>query len=376
MISLTLEEIDYLAKESYYNDDLPNALRYYAEAFIRIPNLGLAYNNYGSILREMGFPQEAKGFFETAMRIDNDDRNAPFNYAVAHLAAGELNKGWELFEARWRFKYHEHTLEGWSKPRWNGEDITGKRLLITCEEGDGDNIQFIRYAHTLKEMGVIPIIQTEINLVDLFATSFPDYEVVTNKVVYEDFDYWSPLMSVPKCLKITFDNFPQINNYIKLDKKLINKWKKIVGKSNKPRIGYSCKGNSKSYPMEMFSKFMKNNPQYDYVNLQASYTEEETLMVQGANIFDYFEHIRVWNDTAGLLYHLDCVISVDTGLAHLAGAMGKKTILLLDRYKTCWRWLYDTPTTPWYPSMHLVRQKDVRSYEQQLNDVTNLLPHP
>lgn len=370
---MTLEELDQKAKDAYYSEDLPNALRYYAEAFIRIPTLALAYNNYGSILREMGFPIAAQGFLKTAMNLDPEDRNAPFNYAVAYLAAGDLEKGWELFEARWRFKHHEHTLEGWDKPRWNGENIKGKKLLITCEEGDGDNLQFIRFVHTCRELGITPIIQTEPNLVDLFKTSFPKYKVLTNKEKPPKFDYWTPIMSLPRCLKITLENFPSITNYLKPSDETINKWKNIIKPSNNLKVAYCCKGRSKKYSMEAWSSFMRSNPHVDWINLQADYTPEETMMVQGCNVSDYFDHISIWNDTAGLISQVDYVVTIDSGLAHLAGAMGKKVILLLDRYKTCWRWLYDSEDTIWYPTMHLVRQKAPYGYQEQLEQVSRIL---
>lgn len=365
---MTLDELDQNAKKAYYEMNLADSLRYYAEAFVRIPTLALAYNNYGSILREMGYPKQAYGFLKNAMELEPEDRNAPFNYAVAHLAAGDLNKGWELFENRWRFKHHEHTLEGWSKPRWNGEDITGKKLLVTCEEGDGDNLQFIRFVHDCTNMGIEVIIQTEINIIDLFEASFPELQVITNKEDPPEFDYWTPILSLPKILKVTYDNMPKLGSYLKPSDESIEKWANILPPKKKLRIAYCCKGRSKSYPMEVFIEFIRQHQQYEWINLQAVYTPEEQLMLQGL-VTDYFEHIRIWNDTAGLLHHVDVVVSVDTGLAHLAGAMGIKTIILLDKYKTCWRWLYDREDTPWYDSVSLCRQKEVFGYDQQLNDL-------
>jgi tetratricopeptide (TPR) repeat protein len=372
---MTLEELDATAKQAYYSMDLPTALRCYAEAFVRYPKLALAYNNYGNILRETGYPEEAYGFLETAMKLDPTDRNFPFNYAVAHLAAGDLEKGWELFEARWRFKYHEHTLEGWTKPRWNGESIAGKRLLITCEEGDGDNIQFIRFVYQLNELEIEPIIQTEMQLEKLFKNSFPKFTVINNTQEFDDFDYWTPILSIPKCLRITYNNFPKIKQYLKPSKESVKKWNKILGNKDKKRIGFCWRGRSKNYPLEELIKLLAPSSEYEYVNLQINYNDTEKKLLESNNIKNYIDEINDWNDTAALINNLDLVISIDTGLIHLAGALNKKGILLLDKYKSCWRWLYESEETIWYDSVKLVRQKEQNNFSDQLLRVWEVQTH-
>ena len=154
---MTLEELIKLDNKGkkYYNEyDYPNALLCYAEVFARYPFLAVAYNNYAMILRAMGEPKLSYNFFKTAIDLDPEDRNAPFNLYTAYLLNGDLVTGWEHFESRWRFKNHEHVLDNYTKPRWEGQDISGKTLLITCEEGAGDNIQFSRFTKQIHNMGV------------------------------------------------------------------------------------------------------------------------------------------------------------------------------------------------------------------------------
>lgn len=368
---MNLLDLDELAKKAYYSMDLHTALRCYAEVFLRYPKMALAYNNYGNILREYGYPEEALGFLETALKLDPNDRNAPFNYAVAHLAAGDLERGWELFESRWRFKHHEHTLENYDKPRWTGEDISNKRLLITCEEGDGDNIQFIRFVDQLVKLKIIPIIQTEPQLKKLFQNSY-SYTVIDNTEIYTDYDYWTPILSIPKCLKITYENLPIYNQYLYSDKKTIEKFKKLISKK-KPKIGFCWKGTSKEYPLNEIIRLIELTPEYEYINLQIKYTEEDRKSLENVNVKFYDNHISDWNDTAALLTNVDYVLSIDTGIIHLAGALGKSSILLLDKYKSCWRWMYDRNDTPWYPSIQLVRQIEQGNCDEQLFRVYQLL---
>ena len=365
---MNLAELDETAKKAYYSMDLPTALRCYAEVFVRHPTMALAYNNYGNILRETGYPLEAYGFLETAMRLDPEDRNTPFNYAVAHLAAADLENGWELFESRWRFKSHEHTLEGWDKPRWNGEDIRDKTLLITCEEGDGDNMQFIRFVNQLK---CNVIIQTEPQLKILFTNSFPKHNVIDNTEVPPEYDYWTPILSLPKCLKITYGNLPKSVRYLKPTKNVIKLWEDILDTKTKPRIGFCWSGRSKSYPLEELIRLIQLTPQCEWFNLQVRYTNEEKQLLDNAGVITHTELFTNWNDTAGLLEQLDIIISIDTGLIHLAGALGKPCILLLDKYKSCWRWLYERTDTPWYSSIEIIRQIEQGNYDEQLFRVYN-----
>ena len=239
-----------------------------------------------------------------------------------------------------------------------------------CEEGDGDNIQFIRFVKQLEELGATVIIQTEPQLVSLFTASFTNL-VIDNKQPLPEHDYWTPILSLPRLLKITYDNFPLSKKYISPSKQ--TNWKKILGKKTKKRIGFCWKGRTKNIPFNVIKKFIEQHSEYEWISLQAMLTQDEKDTLEQIGVKNYFDYISDWNDTAGLLQHIDCVITIDTGLAHLAGAMNKPIFLLLDRYKTCWRWMYDRMDSPWYPSMTLVRQKESRGYVEQFNRLSELL---
>lgn len=367
---MTLEELDNLAKEKYYKDDLRGALACYAQAFLDYPYLALAYNNYGNILRELGHPVPAIGFLETAVKLNPEDRIAPLNLAIAYLINGDTKNGWKQFESRWRFRNHEHLMLE-HIPRWYGEDITGKTLLVTCEEGDGDNIMFCRYTNQLKEMGINVVLQTEINLVKLYKANFdvPIYDNVNDK---PEADYWIPILSLPEVLDVNYDN---INGkpYLKADKELQKQWKKIVGKKTKPRIAFSYRGRTRNYDVEIIHEFIKNNNQYEWVSLQTGCTEEELTNLVDIGVTGYFDYIKDWHDTSGLLSQVDAVVCVDTGLAHLAGAMGVPCFILMDKYKTCWRWLLNREDTQWYDSVTLVLQDENKDYKGQLEKLSKHL---
>jgi tetratricopeptide (TPR) repeat protein len=372
---MTLDELDTKAKECYTNLDMEGALRCYAAAFSTYPKLALAYNNYGCILRETGYPEQAYGFLENAIHLDPDNKDFPFNLSVAHLAAEDFPLGWKLFEARWKFKQHEYALDLYDQPRWEGQDLKGKRLLITCEEGDGDNLQFSRFTKYFEDLGCSVIHQTEPNLVKLFTDSFKNATVVSNKDTLPEYDYWTPILSIPAAMELqSYNDLPKCEKYLKPSIKSKKFWKNVLGEKTKPRIGFSWNGRTKQFPFGIIAEFIDRHQQFEWINLQAGMTDGEFItLVDHLNVRSFFEHINDWSDTAGLVSNLDAVITIDTGLSHLAGGMGVPCFVLLDRFKTCWRWMYDREDTPWYKSVTLVRQPAVNDFNSQLHRLSDLI---
>lgn len=365
-----LRELDNRAKEFYYNDDFQSALITYAYVFAKYPYVGLAYNNYGSILRELGLPELSYGFFETAIKVDPDDKNFTFNLSVAHLLANDLKNGWELFEGRWKFKGHENTLLGWDKPRWEGQDLKGKRLLVTCEEGDGDNIQFSRFTEYLTSLGCHVIHQTELGLTRLFTSSFPNSTVISNKDPAPEYDYWTPILSIPRVLELhSYTDMPYVFGYITPSVTSITKGLSILGKKEKVRIGFCWNGRTKSFPFEKMLGLIKQNPEFQWVNFQVICNDDEKKILSELGVIDIALYVSDWEDTAGIMSHMDMMISIDTGLCHIAGGLGIPCLLLLDKFKTCWRWLLDREDTVWYPSVKIIKQSEHKNYDEQLSRV-------
>ena len=129
------------------------ALACYAQAFVTDFNSAAAWNNYGNVIREMGYPDRAIPFLEQAVRIDPDHATARFNLAVALLLAGDYEQGWRAYESRWNFEHLAGTLPAYRQPRWQGEDLQGRTILIIGEQGLGDCIQFVRYMEPLQALG-------------------------------------------------------------------------------------------------------------------------------------------------------------------------------------------------------------------------------
>lgn len=369
-MTVELAQLDQKAKDHYYKGEFQQALMTYAEVFSKYPFIGLAYNNYGNILRELGLPKLSYGFFATSLQLEPDNRIFNFNLAIAYLTDNNLEKGWDQFESRWRFKNHEHTLSGYTKPRWEGQDLNGKRLLVTCEEGDGDNMQFARFTEYLESSGATVIHQTEPQLKRLYTNSFKNAIVITNKDEPPKYDYWTPILSIPRVMKLySYDDMPYVVNYLTPTDSSIERGRKILGVKEKLRVGFCWGGRTKSFPFGKIVHLIKHNPQVQWVNFQISASDEERHALNQLGVIDISSHVVDWEDTAGIMSHTDLMITIDTGLCHVAGSMGIPCLLMLDRVKTCWRWLLDREDNVWYPSVRIIKQKEHNSYDEQLERV-------
>ena len=344
------------------------ALSYYAQAFTQDPDSFSAWNNYGNVLRECGRPDRAIPFLQNALAIAPDQPTANFNLAVCYLLLGDYERGWPQYESRWRYEHLDGLLPKFEQPRWTGQDLKDKTILILGEQGHGDNIQFVRFMNTLLDLGARIKLQVNTNILPLFAN--PSLELYSPDQNVGTFDYWTTIMSVPGVLGITLDKLPQNLQYIAAEAGPIQTWQKRLGLKNRLRVGFCWSGRRDSWinqhkamPFEDIVKLIELNPDYEWINLQADCTLEEENTLVGCGVTTYPGAITSFADTAGLVHHLDVVISVDTAIAHLAGAMGRPTWIMLNWYALDWRWLLGRDDSPWYQSARLFRQPSMGDWK-------------
>jgi len=357
------------------------ALACYAQAFLENPDMGAAYNNYGNVVREMGFPERAYGFLQNAIDLNPNDTVAQFNLAVAYLLAGDLDRGWRQYEKRWKFEHLDGKLPQFSEPRWEGQDLKGKTILITGEQGHGDNIQFCRFAEQLVFMGANVYICVDYNLKPLLENSFMSaVTVLGNNDPLPKFDYWSPIMSIPGFLGVTYKNLPHKLQYLTPGKDCRLAWQDRLGKKTKLRVGVCWSGRRDSWinqhkavPFEKIFGLIQRNPQYEWINLQVDCTAEEESQLIAQGVKAYPGTISNWNDTAGLIMNLDLVIAVDTAVGHLTGALARPFWLPLNQFGQDWRWLLKRNDSPWYPSCRIFRQPDIGAWDEPLMQIENNL---
>jgi hypothetical protein len=339
------------------------ALKCYMLAMVQDPNSAAAFNNYGNVMRECGFPQRGIPFLEYAAVIDPNNITAKFNLAVSYLIMGDYARGWPAYEARWQYEHLAGTEPRYKQPRWRGEDLQGKTILVVGEQGHGDNIQFSRFLMNLHAAGARVLFQTTEGLIPLLGTSPMISWIGRYDQEPPEFDYWIPIMSIPGILGITLENLTRQVQYINAPADKAAAWLTTLGAKKRMRVGFSWSGRRdawlnrhKGMPFEDMLALIKNNPEYEWINLQVDATDEEDQQLAAAGVTRYPGSVQSFADTAGLINCLDVVLSVDTAIAHLAAAMGRPTWLMLQWFATDWRWMLDRDSNPWYSTVRIFRQ--------------------
>jgi len=357
------------------------ALKCYAAILGEDFNHAAAFNNYGNVLREMGYPARAIPFLHAAHDIDPSNITAEFNLAVAYLLKGDYDLGWKYYESRWRYEHMAGVKPQLPKPEWSGEDLKDKTILVVGEQGLGDQIQFLRFTANLQSTGTKIKLVMSPSVKALFPA--PTGNIIGIYAPDEDlgeYDYWISMMSIPKVIGLRLETIAHQLQYVAATPAKAQEWADRLGPKKRMRIGVCWSGrkdswihNHKAMPVEKMAELIGRNPQHQWINLNVESTQEESDIITAAGGECYPGTIRDFADTAGLMHHLDLVISVDTANAHLAGAMGRPVWIPLNAYGNCWRWLLKREDSPWYPSARLFRQPQMGDWDSVVNKLHKFL---
>jgi tetratricopeptide (TPR) repeat protein len=353
---------------------------------IRIdPTVGLWYYNRGVTLQKLRRFDEAIANFDEAIALDPLHASAHWNSSLCYLIQGDP-KGWDLYEWRWKLEKGgpDPKLQPRGLPRWQGfEPIEGKRLLLTSEQGLGDTLMFSRYIPLVTAMGAKVSLALPKGLVRVLS-SFQDVEsIIVRDKPYnlKGFDAFCPLMSLPKIFGTTLDTIPSGKTpYLHAEPALIEKWRTRLAAATKndprPRIGLMWSGrNLQSLGMRSMSLATLLgvvDPNFQYVSLQKEIPEEDLALLATAGVPHFGDEQEDFADAAAIVELCDIVITIDTSIAHLSGAMGKETWILLQHHAE-WRWLLDRNDSPWYPRARLFRQPAPDDWTTLIVDVKSAL---
>lgn len=307
-----------------------------------------------------------------------DDPELIYALAWVHLARGYYPEGFRLAEVRYRLPNIARILSPalLSRPLWQGEPLTGKRLLIHGEQGLGDIIMMARYLPMFAGSGAEVLVDCREAAHTLLAYNFPDCEIIsreTKKPITTEFDFWTGMASLPFHFKTTNDSVPARAGYLSIPAEQGDYWRgRVAGmvSGRAPRIGLAWSGNPnhrydrrRSIPFGIIAPFIREKSDIDFFMLQTS-----SPGIHPQNLRNLSEEMLTLADTAALIGEMDLIITVDTSIVHIAGALGKATWLLLpQRYE--WRWELEGEGNNWYDSVKVLRQPAHGDWEGLLNEV-------
>jgi tetratricopeptide (TPR) repeat protein len=355
--------------------EFQKALFCYDEALQSSPLYLEAICNKANTLQCMRRYSEADELYELALRIAPQDADSQWNHSHLCLLRGNFELGWDKYEARWSSTdappYAFHGIPSLS----SSENLQGKKVLVWCEQGLGDTIQFCRYIPLLRDLGAKVTLLVQPALAELLRNLDGVENLETEHAKCQaGFDFQIPVMSLPRLFKTNLSNIPLGIPYIHPDPHKVKKWSEFLGSRDRLRVGLVWSGGfRKDSPAILAVNRRRNIPfseiaalqkvaGVDFFSLQKGDPAESEFLLEGAliwlekNLSNPVSELHHFSDTAALIENLDLVISVDTSTAHLAAAMGKP-VWMLNRYDSCWRWLLDRSDSPWYPSLRIYSQE-------------------
>lgn len=324
------------------------------------PNLASAYNNIGNGYVDQEMWGDAIASFNRSIHIDASNPEPHWNLALILLLTGDLKNGFREYEWRWEKRDFLSRIRDFAQPMWDGSPLDGRRLLLHAEQGNGDSIQFIRYLKEIDKGGGRIIVECQDSLVRLFSTFSEIDTIISAGESIPDFDLHAPLMTLPYLMGTEMGTIPADIPYIEVDGGVsavdeLDKTKLNVGIVWAGSSGHR-KNSSRSIELSSFMG-LAGVERVQLYSLQVGEREGDLHhLPDSVNIIDLADRIGDYLDTARMINSLDLVISVDTSVAHLAGALGRPVWILLQPDND-WRWLLDREDSPWYPSARLFRQK-------------------
>ncbi len=347
------------------------------------PHYPHAHSSLGVALLGLGRCDEAIAAGRLAISQKPDLAHAHFNLALVLLSRGDFAMGWRQYEWRWLLPEFPEARRALARPRWDGGDLAGRTILLHAEQGIGDTIQFVRYLPMVVARGGRVLLECQPELQRLLSqANLGQTQTVERKDPPSvQFDMHAPLMSLPLLLGDL--NPPAVGaakpSYLQVDGALVEQWKARIPRSGKMKIGLAWAGRPthksdrhRSISLRQLAPLAK--PQVEFYSLQMGDAAAQTSAPPpGLELTDLTSDIHDFADTAALIANLDLIITVDTAVAHLAGAMAKPVWLLLP-FAPDFRWQWTGRHTPWYPTMRLFRQSKLGDWSGPLGQMAADLP--
>ncbi|MBN2314924.1 MAG: tetratricopeptide repeat protein [Sedimentisphaerales bacterium] len=375
-----IEAYNRMAIALQYEGEHDAAIDICQQALSLKPDDAEAYNTMASVLMKKGYQNEAIENYRRALTLKPDYVEAHCNLGMILLLNGQFEEGWS--EYRWRLQTHNNTcLQRYSIPCWDGSPFVGQKLVVHYEQGFGDNIQFIRYLPMVKSRGGTVICETLKPLSGLLR-AFPGIDELIDAPINDnsllEMCLHVPLLELPRIFGTTLHTIPCNIPYLHADPIKAKRWReRLTGKNFKVGIVWAgqsthTEDRSRSCHLRDFLRLAKI-PGVQLISLQKGVaTREIEELAQKGPITNLSDKLNDFSDTAAVIENLDLIISVDTAVLHLSGAMGKPAWALLSSSPD-WRWLLARHDSPWYPTIRLFRQRRYGDWKEVFNRITEEL---
>lgn len=353
------------------------ALASYDRAVALNPRLAAACNNRGLVLHDLGRLDAAAASYRQALALEPDNADAHWNLSLTLLLQGDFAAGWQEYEWRWRRTEVRDDAPVHDHPLWLGDgDLRGRTILLQAEQGLGDTIQFCRYVPRVAALGANVVLEVQPALVPLLGQVEGVARLVGRGEELPAYDCHCPLLSLPLAFKAGLADITG-RPYLRVPSARGSAWEAILGERSIPRIGLVWSGSTghqndrnRSIPFAEFRRIFQRGISYHCLQKEIR-PADRAMLAEYPEIRTFAAELRDFADTAALIAQLDLVITVDTSVAHLAGAMGKETWVLLP-FMPDWRWLLQRTDSPWYDSVRLFRQPAAGDWQAVLNEVARM----
>ncbi len=372
--------------KAYYNrgltlkhlNRLDEAIDSYAMAIVLKPDYTEAYYNRGISLQNLNRLDAAQHCYECAIVLQADHAEAYWNIALLNIIRGDYEEGWKQYEWRWKVKSN-HSIRTFAQPLWLGESsLSNKTLLIYPEQGLGDYIQCLRYVSLAEQNGAKVVLEAPEALMALASSLAGQFTLIETGQPLPDFDYHCPVMSLPLAFKTTLASIPATLPYLYAEKAKKQCWHEKLGKKTALRIGLAWSGSAlhkndhkRSLLFTQCARLLELPVEFHALQKELKAIDVKVLC-DFPQIHQHHDELHDFSDTAALIDEMDIIISVDTSIAHLAGAMAKELCLLLP-YAPDYRWMLDRTDSLWYPTATLFRQPAMDDWDSVMTELVAFL---
>jgi Tfp pilus assembly protein PilF len=355
----------------YQLNRLTEALANFDRALALEPKNVNALYNRANVLCELRRTDESLAAFAATLALDPAHAGAHWNEGLARLLLGDFETGWKKYEWRWQTESQKQQRRDFAQPVWLGNGpLAGKIILVHAEQGYGDTLQFVRYLPKLAALGAKVVLEVQPALYPLLAGVKGASQVIAKGMPLPHFEMHCPMMSLPLALKTTLDSIPSDIPYLEAPEERLGKWQDRLQPRRGLRVALAWAGSAthkrdlaRSIPLAKLQMMFKINNEIEWLSVQRDLRDGDTdILRPHSHVRHLGAELNDFADTAAVLSLADLVVTVDTAIAHLAGALGQPVWVLLPSSPD-FRWLLERDDSPWYPSARLFRKPSMGDWD-------------